>query len=210
ASLSPAGPPASRRSRGRSVMGQSAIRMSFLQVWSLGRYSGQYDGPPESAPAPLTRRKSTRQIMSTLQGKKLLVGVTGGIAAYKAPELIRRLRDAGAEVRVVMTAGAEAFITPLTLQAVSGYRVRTHLLDPEAEAGMGHIELARWADDILVAPATAHAIARFAAGLADDLLATLVVATEARIWLAPAMNRVMWASPSVRDNCAVLAARGVR
>ncbi len=148
--------------------------------------------------------------MSTLQGKKLLVGVTGGIAAYKAPELIRRLRDAGAEVRVVMTAGAEAFIAPLTLQAVSGYRVRTGLLDPEAEAGMGHIELARWADDILVAPATAHAIARFAAGLADDLLATLVVATEARIWLAPAMNRVMWASPSVRDNCAVLAARGVR
>lgn len=148
--------------------------------------------------------------MSTLQGKKLLVGVTGGIAAYKAPELIRRLREAGAQVRVVMTAGAEAFITPLTLQAVSGHRVRTGLLDPEAEAGMGHIELARWADDILVAPATAHAIARFAAGLADDLLATLVVATEARIWLAPAMNRVMWAAPSVRDNCAVLAARGVR
>ncbi|RFF26240.1 MULTISPECIES: bifunctional phosphopantothenoylcysteine decarboxylase/phosphopantothenate--cysteine ligase CoaBC [unclassified Wenzhouxiangella] len=148
--------------------------------------------------------------MSTLEGKKVLVGVTGGIAAYKTPELVRRLRDAGAQVRVVMSVGAEAFITPLTLQAVSGHRVRTHLLDPEAEAGMGHIELARWADEILVAPATAHAIARFAAGLADDLLSTLIVATEARIWLAPAMNRVMWASPSVRDNCAVLESRGMR
>src|SRR5690554_1777400 len=121
--------------------------------------------------------------MSKLEGKHILVGVTGGIAAYKTPELVRRLREAGAEVRVVMSAGAEAFITPLTLQAVSGHRVRTRLLDQEAEAGMGHIELARWADEILVAPATAHAIARFAAGLADDLLATLVVATEARVWL---------------------------
>jgi len=148
--------------------------------------------------------------MSMLEGKHILVGVTGGIAAYKTPELVRRLREAGAEVRVVMSAGAEAFITPLTLQAVSGHRVRTRLLDQEAEAGMGHIELARWADEILVAPATAHAIARFAAGLADDLLATLVVATEARVWLAPAMNRVMWASSSVRDNCALLASRGMR
>ncbi|NBB70262.1 MAG: bifunctional phosphopantothenoylcysteine decarboxylase/phosphopantothenate--cysteine ligase CoaBC [Alphaproteobacteria bacterium] len=148
--------------------------------------------------------------MSALEGKKVLVGVTGGIAAYKAPELVRRLRDAGSQVRVVMTAGAEAFITPLTLQAVSGHRVRQHLLDPEAEAGMGHIELARWADEILVAPATAHAIARFAAGLADDLLGTLLLATEARVWLAPAMNRVMWAAPSVRDNCALLESRGVR
>jgi len=147
--------------------------------------------------------------MNSLDGKKVLLGVTGGIAAYKAPELVRRLRDAGADVRVVMSAGAEAFITPLTLQAVSGHRVRTRLLDPEAEAGMGHIELARWADEIVVAPATAHAIARFAAGLADDLLSTLLVATEARIWLAPAMNRVMWASPSVRDNCALLESRGV-
>ncbi len=139
-----------------------------------------------------------------------MVGVTGGIAAYKVPELLRRLRDAGAEVRVVMTAGAQAFITPLTLQATSGQRVHGDLLDPEAEAGMGHIELARWADEILVAPATAHAIARFAAGLADDLLGTLIVASEARVWLAPAMNRVMWASPSVQDNCAVLSSRGVR
>lgn len=145
-----------------------------------------------------------------LAGRKIVVGVTGGIAVYKTPELLRRLRDAGAEVRVVMTEGARAFITPLTLQATSGQRVHGDLLDPEAEAGMGHIELARWADDILVAPATAHAMARFAAGLADDLLGTLIVASEARVWLAPAMNRVMWASPSVQDNCAVLSSRGVR
>ena len=145
----------------------------------------------------------------TLNGRKILLGVTGGIAAYKTPELVRRLREAGAEVRVVMTAGAEAFITPLTLQAVSGHRVRTHLLDEEAEAGMGHIELARWADDVVIAPATAHLIARLAHGFADDLLATIVLATEARVWLAPAMNRVMWSAPAVADNCRVLEARGI-
>src|SRR5690625_886056 len=148
--------------------------------------------------------------MSKLEGKNILIGVTGGIAAYKSPEVVRRLRDAGASVQVVMTAGAQTFITPLTMQAVSGNRVHVELLDAEAEAGMGHIELARWADEILVVPATAHAIARFAAGLADDLLGTLLVATEARIWLAPAMNRVMWASASVRDNCALLESRGMR
>lgn len=148
--------------------------------------------------------------MSKLEGKNILIGVTGGIAAYKSPEVVRRLRDAGASVQVVMTAGAREFITPLTMQAVSGNRVHVDLLDAEAEAGMGHIELARWADDVLVVPATAHAIARFAAGLADDLLGTLLVATEARIWLAPAMNRVMWSSASVRDNCALLESRGVR
>jgi len=147
--------------------------------------------------------------MSSLAGRHVLIGVTGGIAAYKSPELVRRLREAGATVRVVMTRGAEAFITPMTLQAVSGHRVRSQLLDSEAEAGMGHIELARWADDILVAPATAQVIARLAHGLADDLLATLVLASEARLWLAPAMNRVMWDSAAVRDNCAVLASRGV-
>lgn len=147
--------------------------------------------------------------MSQANGRHIVVGVTGGIAAYKAPELVRRLREAGAEVRVVMSAGAEAFITPLTLQAVSGHRVRTHLLDEQAEAGMGHIELARWADDIVIAPATAHVIARLTCGLADDLLGTLVLATEARIWLAPAMNRVMWDAPVVRANCRALAERGV-
>ena len=144
-----------------------------------------------------------------LTGKNILVGVTGGIAAYKTPELVRRLREAGAEVRVIMSIGAEAFITPLTLQAVSGHRVHGRLLDEEAEAGMGHIELARWADEVVIAPATAHVIARLAHGLADDLLATVVLATEARVWLAPAMNRVMWSAPAVQDNCRVLESRGV-
>jgi len=148
--------------------------------------------------------------MSSLAGKKWLVGISGGVAAYKTPILVRRLRDAGAEVRVVMTAGAEAFISPLTLQAVSGHRVHTDLLDAEAEAGMGHIELARWADGIIIAPATAHLIARLAHGFADDLLATLVLATEAPVWLAPAMNRVMWAHPAVQANCEILTERGIR
>lgn len=147
--------------------------------------------------------------MSEASGRHIVVGVTGGIAAYKTPELVRRLREADAEVRVVMSAGAEAFITPLTLQAVSGHRVHTQLLDEQAEAGMGHIELARWADDVVIAPATAHVIARLAGGLADDLLGTLVLATEARIWLAPAMNRVMWDAPAVAANCHTLARRGV-
>ena len=148
--------------------------------------------------------------MTTLADKKVLLGLTGGIAAYKTPELVRRLRDAGADVRVVMTPGAQAFISPLTLQAVSGHRVHEALLDAEAEAGMGHIELARWADELVIAPATAHAIARLAHGFADDLLATLVLATEARIWIAPAMNRVMWSSQTVRDNCRRLEALGMR
>ncbi len=148
--------------------------------------------------------------MSTLAGKKWLVGISGGVAAYKTPALIRRLRDAGADVRVVMTAGAETFITPLTLQAVSGHRVHSDLLDADAEAGMGHIELARWADGIIIAPATAHLIARLAHGFADDLLATLVLASEAPVWLAPAMNRVMWAHPAVQANCHILIERGVR
>lgn len=140
----------------------------------------------------------------------MLVGVSGGIAAYKAPELVRRLRDRGAEVRVAMTASAGAFITPLSLQAVSGHRVHDTLLDAEAEAGMGHIELARWADDVVVAPVTADLLARLAAGLADDLLTTTLLATEARVWLAPAMNRVMWNHPAVRANVDTLAARGAR
>ncbi len=135
------------------------------------------------------------------KARKIVVGVTGGIAAYKTPDLVRRLRQTGAEVRVVMTPGAKAFISPLTLQAVSGHRVHEHLLDAEAEAGMGHIELARWADDLVIAPATAHVIARLAAGMADDLLTTLALATEARIWLAPAMNRIMWQARPVADNC---------
>jgi phosphopantothenoylcysteine decarboxylase/phosphopantothenate--cysteine ligase len=145
-----------------------------------------------------------------VNGKRLLLGVTGGIAAYKSADLVRRLRDQGAEVRVVMTRGAQAFVTPLTFQAVSGHRVHTELLDAGAEAGMGHIELARWADTILVAPATADFIARLAHGLADDLLTTICLAASAPLMLAPAMNQQMWAHPATRDNCALLQERGVR
>src|SRR5690625_7247786 len=129
--------------------------------------------------------------MSKLEGKNILIGVTGGIAAYKSPEVVRRLRDAGASVQVVMTAGAQTFIPPLTMQAVSGNRVHVDLLDAEAEAGMGHIELARWADEVLVGSATAQAIARYAAGHAGDLPGPLLVATVARIWLAGYVNRVL-------------------
>ncbi|MFO7764382.1 MAG: bifunctional phosphopantothenoylcysteine decarboxylase/phosphopantothenate--cysteine ligase CoaBC [Wenzhouxiangellaceae bacterium] len=141
---------------------------------------------------------------------RVLIGISGGIAAYKAPELVRRLRERGAEVRVAMTRGAKAFISPLTLQAVSGHRVHETLLDAEAEAGMGHIELARWADDVVIAPATADLIARLAHGLADDLLTTTVLASRARLWLAPAMNHVMWDHPAVQANATKLQQRGAR
>ena len=145
-----------------------------------------------------------------LAGRRVVLGVTGGIAAYKAADLVRRLREAGAAVRVVMTAGAERFVTPLTFQALSGEPVRRELFDAAAEAAMGHIELARWAEAVLVAPATADFMARLAAGLADDLLATLCLATEAPVLLAPAMNRAMWAHPATQANRRTLAARGVR
>jgi phosphopantothenoylcysteine decarboxylase / phosphopantothenate---cysteine ligase len=148
--------------------------------------------------------------MPTLAGKRLLLGVTGGIAAYKAPDLVRRLREQGADVRVVLTESAARLVGPVTFQAVSGHPVRTSLWDEAAEAAMGHIELARWADLVLVAPATADFLARLAAGMADDLLATLCLATDAPIALAPAMNRLMWSHPATRDNTARLAARGVR
>jgi phosphopantothenoylcysteine decarboxylase/phosphopantothenate--cysteine ligase len=141
--------------------------------------------------------------------QKVLLGVSAGIAAYKAAELVRGLRKGGAEVRVVMTPAAHAFITPLTLQALSGAEVRTDLLDPEAEAGMGHIELARWADLVLIAPASADIMARLAAGLADDLLTTLVLASSAPLVLAPAMNQRMWLHPATRENAARLTSRGV-
>lgn len=142
--------------------------------------------------------------------RRVLVGVSAGIAAYKTPELVRRLRERGCDVRVAMTRGAKEFITPLTLQAVSGHRVHETLLDAEAEAGMGHIELARWAEDIVIAPATADLLARLAAGMADDLLTTTVLASRGRLWLAPAMNHVMWDHPAVRQNMAVLEQRGAR
>ncbi|PWG63108.1 bifunctional phosphopantothenoylcysteine decarboxylase/phosphopantothenate--cysteine ligase CoaBC [Sediminicurvatus halobius] len=145
-----------------------------------------------------------------LDGLRIVLGVSGGIAAYKSPDLVRRLREAGAEVRVVLTAGALAFVQPLTFQAVSHRPVHTELLDPEAEAGMGHIELARWADLILVAPASADLMARLAHGHADDLLTTLCLASEAPLVLAPAMNHVMWRAAATRDNAERLTARGVR
>ncbi|MCB1822975.1 MAG: bifunctional 4'-phosphopantothenoylcysteine decarboxylase/phosphopantothenoylcysteine synthetase, partial [Candidatus Competibacteraceae bacterium] len=147
--------------------------------------------------------------MQSLLGKHIVLGVSGGIAAYKAAELVRRLRDAGAIVRVVMTAGAQEFVTPLTFQALSGNPVHTALLDPAAEAGMGHIELARWADAVLIAPATANLIARLAQGRGDDLLSTLCLASEAPIAIAPAMNRVMWADVATQANVETLQDRGI-
>ncbi|MGK0674084.1 MAG: bifunctional phosphopantothenoylcysteine decarboxylase/phosphopantothenate--cysteine ligase CoaBC [Halothiobacillaceae bacterium] len=144
-----------------------------------------------------------------LTGKHILLGISGGIAAYKSCDLVRRLRDAGTKVRVVMTEGATHFVTPLTLQALSGHTVRTSLWDETAEAAMGHIELARWADAILIAPASADVLARLAAGMAHDLLTTLCLASEAPLFLAPAMNRVMWAHPATQANVQTLAARGV-
>jgi len=144
-----------------------------------------------------------------LTGKKILLGVCGGIAAYKSAELTRRLMDQGAEVRIVMTASAKQFITPLTMQAVSGHVIYDDLLDPQAEAGMGHIELAKWADLILIAPATANVIARLRAGMADELLTTLCLATPSPIAIAPAMNQQMYLAPATQDNLSVLAERGV-
>jgi phosphopantothenoylcysteine decarboxylase/phosphopantothenate--cysteine ligase len=145
-----------------------------------------------------------------MQGKHILLGVTGGIAAYKSPDLVRRLRERGAEVQVVMTRGAREFVTPTTFQAVSGRTVRSDLWDAAAEAAMGHIELARWADAVLIAPASADFLARLAAGFADDLLTTLCLATAAPIAVAPAMNHLMWSHAATRANIATLAARGVQ
>ncbi len=144
------------------------------------------------------------------RGLNVLLGVSGGIAAYKSPELVRRLSEAGATVRVVLTRGAAEFVRPVTFQAVSGQPVRDSLWDADAEAAMGHIELARWADVVVVAPATAHLIGRLAHGLADDLLTTLCLASRAPLMLAPAMNNAMWEHPAVRANCTLLAERGVR
>ncbi|HSX61054.1 MAG TPA: bifunctional phosphopantothenoylcysteine decarboxylase/phosphopantothenate--cysteine ligase CoaBC [Tahibacter sp.] len=144
-----------------------------------------------------------------LAGRRVLLGVTGGIAAYKAAELVRRLGDAGAQVRVAMTENAARFVTPLTFQALSGNPVRLSLWDEHAEAAMGHIELARWAEDILIAPASADFLARLAHGLADDLLTTLCLASAAPVHVAPAMNQQMWANAATQANLALLRSRGV-
>jgi phosphopantothenoylcysteine decarboxylase/phosphopantothenate--cysteine ligase len=157
--------------------------------------------------------------MGTLANKRVLLGVTGGIAAYKSADTVRRLREAGAEVRVVMTQGAAEFITALTLQAVSGHPVHRQLLDTGAEAGpglqhagagMGHIELARWADAVLVAPASANFLARLAQGRADDLLSAVCLATEAPVAVAPSMNQQMWSKAATQANLATLGKNGIR
>jgi phosphopantothenoylcysteine decarboxylase/phosphopantothenate--cysteine ligase len=140
----------------------------------------------------------------------IVLGISGSIAAYKTPELVRRLRERGAEVQIVLTASAEEFVTPTALQAVSGRQVRSNLWDKEAEASMSHIELARWADAVLIAPATAEIMARLAGGAAPDLLTTLCLATKAPIAIAPAMNHVMWSNPAVQANRRTLEERGLR
>ena len=152
--------------------------------------------PPPAAAPPRVRR--------------VLLGVGAGIAAYKSAELVRRLRDAGCEVRVVLTARAGEFVGATTFQALSGNPVRSSLWDADAEAAMGHIELARWADAVVIAPATADLIARLAHGLADDLLTTLALVTSAPVWLAPAMNQAMWSHAATQANIAILEQRGVR
>jgi phosphopantothenoylcysteine decarboxylase/phosphopantothenate--cysteine ligase len=149
-------------------------------------------------------------MMSTAENLRVLLGVTGGIAAYKSPDIVRRLVDRGVEVQVVMTHSAERLVSPTVFQGVSGRAVRVDLWDEQAEAAMGHIELARWADRILIAPATAHVMAQLAAGAADSLLTTLCLASTAPVFLAPAMNQAMWRHPATRANHARLIERGVR
>ncbi|GGD77399.1 bifunctional phosphopantothenoylcysteine decarboxylase/phosphopantothenate--cysteine ligase CoaBC [Lacimicrobium alkaliphilum] len=148
--------------------------------------------------------------MASLTGKNVLLGITGGIAAYKTPDLVRKLKAKGAEVRVVLTSSAKEFVSPLALQAVSGLPVSMELLDPAAEAAMGHIELAKWANVILIAPASANFIARLSAGMADDLLTTLCLASSADLVIAPAMNQQMYNASATQHNLQLLRSRGVR
>ena len=147
--------------------------------------------------------------MSSLTNKRIVLGVTGSIAAYKSADLVRRLRESGAEVRVIMTAGGREFITPLTLQAVSGQPVHSDLLNVEAEAGMGHIELAKWADLVLIAPASADCLARLVQGRGDDLLGAVCLASNALLAVAPAMNQAMWSDAATQKNVETLRQRAV-
>jgi len=147
--------------------------------------------------------------MGHLRQRRILVAIAGGIAAYKGAELVRLLKKRGAEVRVILSRGAQEFITPLTMQALSGEPVHTELLDEAAEAGMGHIVLARWADLLIVAPATADVIARLAHGRADDLMTTVALATAAPVAVAPAMNQQMWANAATQENLSLLAQRNI-
>ena len=158
----------------------------------------------------IQRPKRTSDAPSGLAGRKVLLGVSGGIAAYKAADLARRLIEAGAQVQVVMTEGARQFIAPLTFQALTGRPVRDTLWDAQAEAAMGHIELARWPDLILIAPASADLLARLSQGMANDLLTTLCLASDRPIFVAPAMNRLMWANPATQSNLSSLRSRGVQ
>ena len=144
----------------------------------------------------------------TIRGQRVLLCVCGGIAAYKAADLVRRLRKAGAQVQVAMTENAQRFVGAQTFQALSGHPVRTSLWDAQAEAAMGHLELARWADRVVIAPATANMLAKLAHGFADDLVSTLCLATEAPILVAPAMNHRMWQHPATQANLQTLHARG--
>ncbi len=148
--------------------------------------------------------------MSALKNKRVLIGLSGGVAAYKGAELVRLVRKAGADVRVVMTDNATRFISPLSLQALSARPVHTALLDPATESAMGHIELARWADIVVIAPASANCIARLSAGLADDLLSAVCLASDCMLYIAPAMNQQMWNNPATRHNVGLLRERGVR
>src|SRR5215831_12896263 len=226
ASESACGPRSSSFSRGRSAPGQWRMLITFsskrcdISLRKAARGGRGAESAPIGAishswPAAFTLREARcdnrgERRRAPMQGKHILLGVTGGIAAYKAPDLVRRLRERGAEVQVVMTHGAREFVTPTTFQAVSGRTVRSDLWDAAAEAAMGHIELARWAEAVLIAPASADFLARLAAGLADDLLATLCLATQAPIAVAPAMNHLMWSNPATRANIATLSARGVQ
>src|SRR6185369_11271912 len=158
---------------------------------------------------PVSMSADSYMSAAALANLRVLLGVSGGIAAYKSAELTRRLRDAGAEVQVVLTENAARFVTPLTFQALSGHPVRSGLWDEAAEAALGHIELARWAQRILIAPASADLIARLAHGLADDLLTTLCLASDAPVAIAPAMNLRMWGHPATQANVATLRGRGV-
>jgi phosphopantothenoylcysteine decarboxylase/phosphopantothenate--cysteine ligase len=197
-------------SRKQGLAPRDPAHVSYrLQIARKGAGGG---GNAAAAGSKLERigSKPAMDSNKTPASSRILLGVTGGIAAYKSPELVRRLVERGAEVQVVMTRAAAEFVSSTTFQAVSGRPVRSALWDDDAEAAMGHIELARWADQIVVAPATANFVAALAGGFASDLLTTLCLATEAPIVLAPAMNRVMWSHPAVRANCAVLKSRGVR
>lgn len=168
-----------------------------------------YEKYPPSVILTILNIIAGNYVTTSLTNKRVVLGITGSIAAYKSAELTRRLRDAGAEVRVVMTKAAEAFITPLTMQALSGQPVHTDLLDSTAEAAMGHIQLAKWADVILVAPASANFMARIASGRCDDLLTTICSATDAPIAIAPAMNQSMWRDSATQSNYQLLKQRGI-